>query len=52
MNNSKSYLQKLRTYLSTFKKIDKKDKPPKLKIADKKNCQYCGNWRNLFPPFC
>ena len=36
MNNSKGYLQKLRTHFSTFKKIDKKDKPPKLKIADKK----------------
>ena len=36
MNNSKGYLQKLRTYLSTFKKTDKKDKPPKLKIANKK----------------
>jgi len=36
MNKSKNYLLKFRNYLSNFEKKEKKGKPPKLKIVNKK----------------
>ena len=36
MNKSKNYLLKIRDYLSNFEKKEKKGKPPKLKIVNKK----------------